>query len=137
LIDEKSHFNHVFAFPRASVISGFEEDIFVPYENMFNNDDTIGKVIQARAIGIHEQYVSLDRKVDGFGDQIEYAYLVYAAGTSIPAPGRFTENSKEECIERLKQYQKVIAESERPIVIGAGAVGLGKAAVVKAERTMS
>jgi NADH dehydrogenase FAD-containing subunit len=127
LIDEKSHFNHVFAFPRASVISGFEDDIFVPYDNLFNKDDTIGKVIQARAIGIHEKYVSLDREVEGFGDKVEYAYLVYAAGTTIPAPGRFTNSSKEECIERLKQYQMVIAESKQPIVIGAGAVGLGKA----------
>lgn len=126
MIEEKSHFNHVFAFPRASVIGGFEEDIFVPYDNLFKNDDTIGKVIQARATGIDENYVTLDRHVDGFGDKVEYAYLVYAAGTSIPAPGRFTNNSKEECIERLKKYQQVIEESERPIVIGAGAVGLGE-----------
>ncbi|KAI8970268.1 hypothetical protein BDF20DRAFT_838639 [Mycotypha africana] len=131
LIEAKSHFNHVFCFPRAAVVGGFEEELFVPYDNLFDGDDTIGKVIQARATAIHEDYVELDREVPGFGNKVEYAYLVYSAGTRIPEPGRFKEESKEECIARLKQHQKLIAEAESPIVIGAGAVGLELASEIK------
>jgi hypothetical protein len=129
LIEEKTHYNHVFAFPRASVVSGFEKDLFVPYDHIFNGDDTIGKVIHARATRIQRDYVEIDRHLPGFGNKIDYAYLVYAAGTRIPAPGRFTVNTKEECIDALKKYQYIIRESERPIIIGAGAVGLGKSVI--------
>ncbi|KAI9343375.1 hypothetical protein BD770DRAFT_437310 [Pilaira anomala] len=131
LIEEKTHFNHVFAFPRASVIPGFEKELFVPYDNMFMGDESIGKVVHARATSIHKDYVELDRDVTGFGTKIEYAYLVYCAGTVIPAPGRLTVNTKAEGIEALKRYQEIIRESERPIVIGAGAVGLELAAEIK------
>lgn len=131
LIDEKTHFNHVYAFPRASVISGFEKELFVPYDNFFLGDETIGKVVQARATKIHPDHVELDREVPDFGTKIDYAYLVYAAGTKIPAPGRFTVNTKAEGIEELKKYQDAIREAERPIIIGAGAVGLELAAEIK------
>lgn len=125
MIEEKTHYNHVFAFPRASVLSGWEEDLFVPYDNFFNRDESIGKVLHARAAKIEATYVELDREVEGFGNKVEYAYLVYCAGTQIPAPGRFPVNTKDEGIEWLKRYQKAIKEAERPIIIGAGAVGLG------------
>lgn len=126
LIEEKTHYNHVFAFPRASVLSGFEDELFIPYDNLFNGDDTIGKVINARATAIHKGYVELDRKVPGFGEKVEYEYLVYTAGTKIPAPGRFNDIvTKEAGIDALKRYQKLIQESKKPVIIGAGAVGLG------------
>ncbi|KAG0748828.1 hypothetical protein G6F16_007316 [Rhizopus arrhizus] len=132
LIEEKSHFNHVFAFPRASVISGFEHELFIPYDNVFNGDETIGKVLHARASAIYENYVELDREVPGFGKRVDYVYLVYCAGTKIPAPGRFNDlHTKEEGIAALKRYQKAIEQSERPVVIGAGAVGLELAAEIK------
>lgn len=138
LIEEKSHFNHVFAFPRASVISGFEHELFIPYDNVFSGDETIGKVVRARASAIHEDYVELDRDVPGFGKRVDYAYLVYCAGTKIPAPGRFNDlHTKEEGIAALKRYQKAIEQSERPVVIGAGAVGLGKQWILGEMRSCS
>lgn len=132
IIEEKSHFNHVFAFPRASVISGFEHELFIPYDNMFNGDENVGKVIQARVQTIERDHVVLDREVEGFGQRVDYAYLVYATGTKIPAPGRFNElHTKEEGMAALKNYQKAIERSQRPVVIGAGAVGLELAAEIK------
>ena len=128
LIEVHTHYNHVFAFPRASVVPGFEKELFVPYSGLFNNDDNLGKVICARATAIQTNFVELDREVEGFGTKIDYEYLVYAAGTTIPAPGRFATDTKAEGIENLKKYQEAIRESERPIIIGAGAVGLGKLA---------
>lgn len=126
VIEEKTHFNHVFAFPRASVISGFERELFVPYDNLFKGDENVGKVVNARATAIHKTHVELDREVPEFGTTIDYEYLVYTAGTKIPAPGRLPITTKKEGIAMLKKYQELIKKSERPIIIGAGAVGLGK-----------
>lgn len=126
MIEEKSHYNFVFAFPRAAVISGFEKELFIPYSNMFYGNDTLGKVVQARAIAIHEHHVELDREIPEFGKRIDFEYLMYCAGTTIPAPGRLPTNTKEGGIAMLKKYQQVIKESKKPIIIGAGAVGLGK-----------
>lgn len=126
LIEEKTHFNHVFAFPRASVVSGFEKELFVPYDQMFKGDESVGKVVHARATRIYKDHVVIDRKVPEFGTKIEFAYLVYVAGTKIPIPGRLTVNTKAESIETLKSYQEIIREAKHPIIIGAGAVGIGK-----------
>ncbi|KAI8330792.1 hypothetical protein EDC96DRAFT_527965 [Choanephora cucurbitarum] len=131
LIDAKSHYNHVFAFPRACVITGFEEKLFIPYDNIFEGDDTKGKVLNARVVALHKDYVELDRDVPGFGRKIDFAYLVYAAGTKIPEPGRFSTDDKDEALDKLKHYQKLIAEAENPIIIGAGAVGLELASEIK------
>ncbi|KAI8384207.1 hypothetical protein BD560DRAFT_385313 [Blakeslea trispora] len=131
LIEAKSHFNHVFAFPRACVIPGFEEELFIPYDNIFEGDDTKGKVLTARVVALHKDYVELDRDVPGFGRKIDFAYLVYTAGTKIPEPGRFSAENKDEVMDRLKQYQKLIIEAESPIIIGAGAVGLELASEIK------
>ncbi|KAI8877419.1 FAD/NAD(P)-binding domain-containing protein [Backusella circina FSU 941] len=131
VIEERTHFNHVFAFPRASVISGFERELFIPYDNLFKGDDNVGKVVNARATAIHKNHVELDREVPEFGTTIDYKYLVYTAGTKIPAPGRLPITTKKEGIAMLKKYQELIKESERPIIIGAGAVGLELAGEIK------
>ncbi|KAI9486920.1 MAG: hypothetical protein EXX96DRAFT_551134 [Benjaminiella poitrasii] len=131
LIEVKTHLNHVFAFPRAAVMSGFEEQLFIPYDNLFLGDNRIGQVVHARAIALHPHYVELDREVPEFGKQIKFDYLVYTAGTAIPAPGRFSDPTREACVERLHEYQRVIAKAKRPIIIGAGAVGLELASEIK------
>ncbi|KAI7897542.1 uncharacterized protein BX663DRAFT_481534 [Cokeromyces recurvatus] len=131
LIEEKTHYNHVFAFPRAAVMSGFEEELFVPYDNMFLGDSRIGQVVHARAIAIHKNHVELDREIPGFGNQISFEYLVYTAGATIPTPGRFKDITREACIERLREYQRVIAKAQSPIIIGAGAVGIELASEIK------
>ncbi|KAI9029574.1 hypothetical protein CLU79DRAFT_734692 [Phycomyces nitens] len=131
IIETKSHFNHVFGFPRASVIGGFERELFIPYSNLFDGDDTVGKVLNAKAIKINPNSVELDREVVGFGKNIEFDYMIYGAGTTIPSPGRLTCDTKKEGISVLKNYQQVIKASKRPIIIGAGAVGLELAAEIK------
>ncbi|KAI8384810.1 uncharacterized protein BYT42DRAFT_563718 [Radiomyces spectabilis] len=131
IIDVKSHFNHVFAFPRAAVKSGFERELFVPYHNLFGGDDRKGKVLHARVTKLFEHHVELDREVPEFGTKVEFDYLIYGAGTKIPAPGRLAAETKAAGIDTLKKYQKAIEEAERPVVIGAGAVGIELAAEIK------
>ncbi|KAI9492358.1 hypothetical protein BDB00DRAFT_828681 [Zychaea mexicana] len=131
MIELKTHFNYVFAFPRASVKSGFERELFIPYDRVFKGNDQIGKVVNARVVAVHEHHVELDRDVPEFGRRIDFEYLIYAAGTKIPQPGRLDCITKQEGIALLKKYQAVIKESKRPIIIGAGAVGLEMAAEIK------
>ncbi|KAI9322497.1 hypothetical protein BX666DRAFT_626451 [Dichotomocladium elegans] len=131
LIELKTHYNFVFAFPRAAVKPGFERQLFIPYSNFFNGDDQVGKVVHARAVALHPHHVELDRSVPEFGNRINFEYLVYAAGTTIPQPGRLTTHTKPESIAMLQQYQRVIREAKAPIIIGGGAVGLELAAEIK------
>ncbi|KAG0192855.1 hypothetical protein DFQ28_007465 [Apophysomyces sp. BC1034] len=131
IIEERTHFNHVFAFPRAAIKSGFERDLFVPYDNLFDGDETKGVVVHARAVGLHKNHVDLDREVPGFGKTVTFDYLVYATGTSTPAPGHLGAKTKLEGIEMLKTFQNTIKQAERPIIIGGGAVGIELAAEIK------
>ncbi|KAG2188194.1 hypothetical protein INT44_000946 [Umbelopsis vinacea] len=131
IIEQKSHFHHVYAFPRAAVKSGFEESLFVPYDNMFNKDNKVGQVIRAKAIAIHPNKVELDREVEGFGSFVPFSHLIYAAGTSIPAPGHFEAYDKAKGIGYLQAYQNLIRQSQKPVIIGGGAVGLELAAEIK------
>ncbi|CDS08253.1 hypothetical protein LRAMOSA02201 [Lichtheimia ramosa] len=133
LIEVKTHYNWVYAFPRASVKSGFEKELFIPYAGLFGYKDDVGKVVTARVTAIHKNHVELDRHVPEFGTRIEFDYLLYGAGTTIPQPGRLLPETKAEGISTLKQYQKVIRESKQPIIIGGGAVGLELAAEIKEE----
>jgi NADH dehydrogenase FAD-containing subunit len=127
IIEQKSHFHYVYAFPRAAVKTGFEESLFVPYDGLFGGDDRLGQVVRAKATAIHKNRVELDREVPGFGHNIPFTHLIYAAGTTIPAPGHFEAYDKQAGIDCLKFYQGLIEQSQRPLVIGGGAVGLGKA----------
>lgn len=126
IIEQKSHFHHVYAFPRAAVKSGFEDSLFVPYDNIFNKDKSVGHVIRAKAIAIHPNKVELDREVEGFGSFVSFSHLIYAAGTTIPAPGHFEAYDKAKGIGYLRAYQNLIRQSQKPVIIGGGAVGLGK-----------
>lgn len=130
MVDEKSHYNFVYAFPRACVKTGFEKELFVPYDNLFGGDDQVGKVVHARVVAIHEHHIELDRSVPEFGTRIDFEYLIYAAGATIPPPGRFSATyTKADGVAMLKKYQQVIREAKRPIIIGGGAVGLGNGVI--------
>jgi NADH dehydrogenase FAD-containing subunit len=88
IIERNSHFNYMFAFPRACVVSGFEDELFVPYDRLFekpaetssptssssnanlNATHLEGQVVQALAVSITETHVELDRSVQlNFEDQ--------------------------------------------------------------------
>ncbi|KND00645.1 uncharacterized protein SPPG_03771 [Spizellomyces punctatus DAOM BR117] len=131
IIEKHSHMHYMFAFPRASVIPGFEKELFAPYDNLFKSAKE-GRVIQACATSITPTHVELDRSVDGFGTIVPYEYLLYGAGAKHPRPGCLSdENTKEEGVTVLKEYQARIGRSDKVLVVGGGAVGLELAAEIK------
>ncbi|KAG2184511.1 hypothetical protein INT43_000420 [Umbelopsis isabellina] len=131
IVEQKSHYNYVYAFPRASVKPGIERELFVPYANLFYSNKNIGQVVQAKVIAIHPNYIELDRSVEDFGKSIPFTHLIFATGTTIPAPGHFNADSKADGVACLKTYQDLIRQSKKPLIIGGGAVGLELAAEIK------
>ncbi|KAI8894806.1 hypothetical protein BC833DRAFT_195451 [Globomyces pollinis-pini] len=130
VIEKHSHAHYMFAFPRAAVISGFEQDLLVPYDNALPSEQ--GTVINAAVTKINKDTVELDRNVDGFGQSIPYSYLIYATGAKHPEPGNFNNlNTKDLVIEKLKYYQSSIQNAKKICIVGGGAVGVELAAEIK------
>ncbi|KAF9432450.1 hypothetical protein BGZ76_010794 [Entomortierella beljakovae] len=131
IIEKHSHFHYMFAFPRACVISGWENELFIPYTNAFESPEK-GQVIQAVATNITKTHVELDRSVEGFGTSVEYEYLIYATGARHPEPGNLNDHdTKTGAIQRLKENQNKIKKATKVLLIGGGAVGLELAAEIR------
>ncbi|KAI8893056.1 hypothetical protein BC833DRAFT_609717 [Globomyces pollinis-pini] len=130
VIEKHSHAHYMFAFPRAAVISGFEQDLLVPYDNALPSEQ--GTVINAAVTKINKDSVELDRSIDGFGQSIPYSYLIYATGAKHPEPGNFNDSdTKDLVIKKLKHYQSSIQNAKKICIVGGGAVGVELAAEIK------
>lgn len=126
-IEKNSHLNFVFAFPRFSVVSGYEERAFIPYEGVENvAPNGILTRIQDRVVEVCDGYVKL-----ASGQTVEYAYLAIATGATRALPGQVVATERADGAEELRGVQGVIKESQRIAVVGAGAVGVELAADIK------
>lgn len=82
LIEKNSHFQHLFAFPRFAVATGVDtHKAFIPFvPGAFAGcPPGSGTVVQAKAIGLNDSAVQLDRQVsldEKHVDSIPYSYLV-------------------------------------------------------------
>lgn len=122
----------MFAFPRACVIQGWENELFVPYTKVFEDAPDKGHVIQALATNITKTHVELDREIEGFGNKVEYEYLIYGTGARHPEPGNLNDyDTKEAALSRLKETQEKIKKSTKVLIIGGGAVGLELAVEIR------
>ncbi|KAF9996440.1 hypothetical protein BGZ65_007969, partial [Modicella reniformis] len=131
VIEKHSHFHYMFAFPRATVISGWENELFIPYTKVFDSPEK-GQVIQALATNVTKTHVELDRSIEGFGTSIEYEYLIYATGARHPEPGNLNDHdTKLSAVQRLKDMQDKIQKSSKVLLIGGGAVGLELAVEIR------
>ncbi len=126
-IEKNSHLNFVFAFPRFSVVSGYEERAFIPYEGVENSaPNGILTRIQDRVVEVCDGCVKLAN-----GETVEYAYLAIATGATRALPGQVAATERVDGAEELRGVQSVIKESQRIAVVGAGAVGVELAADIK------
>ncbi|KXS22047.1 FAD/NAD(P)-binding domain-containing protein [Gonapodya prolifera JEL478] len=136
VVDPKSHFHFAFAFPAAAVESGWEETLFIPYNNVLLPEQ--GLVIQAGVNEVHPNSVVLDRHIDasqfanadsGTTNVIPYDCLVYAAGAWHPSPTTMQHfSTKSESIAELQTWQDRIARAKKPLVVGCGGSGAELAA---------
>ena len=120
LIEPHSHFHHLYALPRYSVVHGFEHRAFIPYSAMFKDlplDAT--QVVQARVTAIHSDRVELD-----CGEPISYEYLIIATGTYAPPPSTLNVKGKADGIALLQRNQRRVEGANKIVVVGGGAVGV-------------
>ncbi|KAJ3277711.1 hypothetical protein HK104_003040 [Borealophlyctis nickersoniae] len=133
IIERHSHYHYMFAFPRAAVIPGFENELFAPYDSLFTRPDD-GVVVHALATRITPTHVEVDRPIPWLGGSksLPYEYLIYATGARHPKPGNLCdEDTKESGIATLRTYQTKIERATKVLVVGGGAVGLELAAEIK------
>ncbi|KAJ7498764.1 FAD/NAD-P-binding domain-containing protein [Mycena latifolia] len=117
LVEANSHFEHIFAFPRLSVIPDVAHKAFVPFTNAFHATPPGSTSV---VHGIASEILP-DKVVLQSGETIPYEYLVMATGTGfIPMRSR----TKAEGAAFGKAVQERIKESANVVVIGGGASGV-------------
>ncbi|EUC39817.1 hypothetical protein COCMIDRAFT_41750 [Bipolaris oryzae ATCC 44560] len=127
LIEKNSHFNYVFAFPRFSVISGYEKFAFIPYGGLEKGAPKgIFEFVQGKIDKVDERIIRLED-----GKKLEYEYLVIATGTSSALPSKVTATESLDAQRELRSLQSKIEKAARIAVVGGGAVGVELASDIK------
>ena len=127
LVEKNSHLNYLFAFPRFSVVKGYEQYAFIPYTGLAKSAPAgIFRHIQDLAVEVSERHVVLAR-----GEKLEYEYLVIATGTSSARPSKVTSTDSEGGKKELRGMQEDIEKAMRIAVVGGGAVGVELASDIK------
>ncbi|KAL1595652.1 hypothetical protein SLS60_009341 [Paraconiothyrium brasiliense] len=127
LVEKNSHLNYVFAFPRFSVVKGYEQDAFIPYTGLSKGaSEGIFHQVQDTATQVTERFVELKS-----GEKLEYTYLVIATGTSSKLPSKVASTEIETAQAELRGMQDKIQEAGRIAIVGGGAVGVELASDVK------
>ncbi|RXW15659.1 hypothetical protein EST38_g10199 [Candolleomyces aberdarensis] len=156
VIDRNSHANHVYVMPRFAVLPGHEYKAFIPYTNVFHEDEKqkpTHMVLKTQVIGLRPHYVTISEPHPELGiptTEIAFDYAIYALGAHLPAPldlwGRDPRASVKAVDQKpwayngfktdgtlwLKERQKVIEASPTVLVVGGGALGIQFATDIKA-----
>ncbi|KAK2027552.1 FAD/NAD(P)-binding domain-containing protein [Colletotrichum zoysiae] len=132
LVEPHTHFHHLFAFPRFSVLPKHEHKAFIPYTAVFagSPDSSRHQVIQARAHSLFHNRVVLDRDWQG-STEIPFDYLVVTTGTQLPAPGTMQHDDKLSSVKFLQSYQGSVIKASSIVIVGGGAVGVQMATDLK------
>lgn len=116
VIERNTHFNHLYAFPRVSVLPGHEHKVFVPYTNIFRGASTKlpcencdcykndqphlfvhANVTKIEPNRVHFEYLpdaptssicppDSHHKRRTGVDSVDFDYLIYALGSKLPRP---------------------------------------------------
>ncbi|KAK4201720.1 hypothetical protein QBC40DRAFT_277791 [Triangularia verruculosa] len=131
LVEPHSHFHHLFAFPRFSILPSHEHKSFIPYTTTFSHSPlpSSHSIIQAAALSIlppssPSPSLLLDRPYQN-STTLPYDYLIAATGTTLSPPGTIPHHTtKPPSITFLQSYQSSLSHSNSIIIIGGGAVGV-------------
>lgn len=111
---------HLFAFPRITVASGFEHKAFIPYTNAFADSPPNSTFVICGTV----TKILSDQVLLHTGDAIPYEYLVLATGMG--APGAYVSGEKRSGIDYFQNQQKLVQKAEHITIIGGGAYGVRK-----------
>ncbi|KAL1743877.1 hypothetical protein HDZ31DRAFT_39943 [Schizophyllum fasciatum] len=145
VIDRNTHFNHVYAFPRFSVIRGHEYKAFIRYDGTLPCEKPGGCLsLTAGIVSLSSHSVTLDRTFPEHGipsRELPFEYALYALGGSLPAPvnvwgprldAQLREDpkvaaalgSKPNGMQWLQIAQTAIGAARSVLVVGGGALGI-------------
>ncbi|KAL4751797.1 hypothetical protein BDW72DRAFT_212564 [Aspergillus terricola var. indicus] len=120
LIERNSHFNHLYAFPRFSVVPGYEHAAFVPYDGIPSfGPRGILRHVRDSVSSLTPKQVRL-----ASGKSIDYEYLAFATGTWQSPPSKASSTEKAEACAELQASQKRIEHASHIAVVGGGPVGI-------------
>ncbi|CAI6334448.1 unnamed protein product [Periconia digitata] len=128
LVEKNSHFNFLFAFPRYSVLPGYEKGAFIPYHGILGSATRRGSLLRVQA---EASRVTANQVLLANGETITYEYLVVATGSRQDPPAKMVSLDREGACEELRSVQSSIAQARRLAVLGSGAVGVEIAADIK------
>lgn len=135
IIEQHSHFNFTWVFPRFCVVEGHEHKALVPYGSFLSKvprdsyhwiRGTVSKIVPAEHN--NDGYVELET-----GEQVAFAYLLIATGSSASAPSRLTSHDKTNAMQELRDLQNRIKTAQNILVLGGGPAGIEIAADAKAQ----
>ncbi|GLB42577.1 putative pyridine nucleotide-disulphide oxidoreductase [Lyophyllum shimeji] len=151
LIDRNSHTNHIYIFPRLSVLPGHEHKAFISNTKIFLTEEPplLHRRLQATVTSISQKFVTLSRAFPEHGlptETVAFDYLVYALGSHLPAPLNLwgTDSAgipmprkpskdrqlpvyngmKTEGIAWIQKHQKIVEDAPTVLVVGGGALGI-------------
>ncbi|KAJ7707409.1 FAD/NAD-P-binding domain-containing protein [Mycena rosella] len=117
MIEKNSHIQHLFAFPRISVVPVWEQKAFIPFTNAFNAAPPHSTSVVR---GVVEKVLP-DRVLLAGGEAIPYEYLIMASGTGkLPMEG----TTKAGGMGAKRAVQDRIREGRDVVIVGGGAYGI-------------
>ncbi|KAI5480644.1 hypothetical protein MNV49_007571 [Pseudohyphozyma bogoriensis] len=124
VIEKKSHFNHLFAFPRYALTSAGDKThaCFIPTTLVAPH-----QILHGAVETVTKNSLVLDRTVELDGKSVKelpFEALVVATGTRLTPPGTLPGETKLEGIAFLKTHQDAVKKANNIVIIGGGAVGV-------------
>ncbi|KAF3039161.1 hypothetical protein E8E12_004571 [Didymella heteroderae] len=133
LIEKNSHFQHLFAFPRYALTTKVDtHKAFIPYQK--SRLGLEGAIIQAKALELSKDTITLDREVELDGvttRQIPYVALAITTGTKLSPPSTLPGSEKLDGTAYLRKHAAQVEASKKLVIIGGGAVGVQMATDIK------
>ena len=135
VIERNTHANHLYAFPRMSVVSGHEHKVFIPYTNIFKpaldrRDQHLLLHANVRQVDTANKRVVYFPVGSEEAQSIDWDYLIYALGSHLPDPINVWsqqaqyDGTKLAGVKWLQQAQQRIKAASSILVVGGGALGV-------------
>ncbi|KAI8807684.1 hypothetical protein BJ742DRAFT_772862 [Cladochytrium replicatum] len=134
VIEKHSHFHYIFAFLRAILVPGFEEELFVPYDKMFSSpsEGVFVKALRRSATGLRTNLPLTPTAWTAKPGRFLSNTLSMALGANHPEPTNFNSaDTKAEGVRKLKEYGGKIERATKVLVCGGGAAGIEIAAEIR------
>lgn len=149
VIDKNTHFNHLYSLPRFAILPHHGYKAFIPYTHILGPSAT--PKIDARHLFLHAQVTSLDlhsltlsrafpeHGIEDPARTLQFDYLVYAAGSQLPAPinlwgpvdaetekegNQAHDGSKANALRWLERFRAMVERAPSVLVVGGGALGI-------------